>query len=544
MSKRRDRTPGSGANGDLRLVSRRKFVTTAAAAGAGLTIVPRHVLGRGFQAPSDTVNIATVGFSGMGASNTRNVMSQNIVAICDVDDALVDQRLAQIKTAASQAPGQQGSGGPTGRRRQQPSKAQQAANEKRPAQNGAENLRRFADTQMPKLARYKDYREMLAKQKDIDAIIVATPDHMHAAIAAAAMDVGKHVYVQKPLVWSVEEARHLAKKARAMPKLVTQMGNQGHSTDGARTGYEYITGGAIGDVREVHVWTNRPRGYWPQGIPRPAPMPPADPDQPTRWNGAAVDARLAAALAGSYPVPSGLAWDLFLGVAPEVEYHPIYHPFNWRGWVDWGQGALGDMGAHLIDHPFWSLNLGMPTEIETLSTPFNGVCFPTATTTYYEFPARGNMPAVKLTWYDGGLLPPKPEEIGDATLNGEGGILYIGTKGKMMQETYGANPTLLPQSAHEAYGEPKPKLARVPHQEHEMNWVEAIKGKAEISCPFEYAGPLTEVMLLGIVSLRARGKIHYDGANMRVTNTVREGNRETDANQFLRREYRSGWKLT
>jgi predicted dehydrogenase len=247
---------------------------------------------------------------------------------------------------------------------------------------------------------------------------------------------------------------------------------------------------------------------------------------------------------GDFKVPASLDWNLFLGAAPEVPYHPIYHPFNWRGWVDWGQGALGDMGAHLIDHPFWSLKLGMPTIIETRSTPFNGATFPTATTTYYDFPARGNMPAVRMTWYDGGLTPPKPEEIGDEQLNGEGGILYIGSKGKMMQETYGLNPRLLPQSLHDSYGMPKTQLKRVAHEEHEMNWVEAIRGQAEISCPFDYATQLTEVMLLGIVALRAGSKIHYDGANMKVTNMVRlGGERVVDPNDFLKRENRAGFEL-
>ena len=524
-------------------VTRRKFVKTAAAAGAGLTIVPRHVLGRGFQAPSDTVNIATVGIGGMGGSNTRALMSQNFVAICDVDSALMDERLEGFKKVAENPPSQVGPMTRQGRVRVL-SKAQEEANARRPRQDDAANLKRFADN-IPKMQKYKDYREMLDKSKDIEAVVIATPDHMHAPIASAAMSLGKHVYVQKPLCWSVQEARHLAKKAKENPKLVTQMGNQGHSYDGARTGYEYITGGAIGDIREIHVWTNRPFGYWPQGIPRPAPMPAVQENsRAPQWRGRLLEARMAAAMHGDYPVPSGLDWNLFLGAAPEVPYHPIYHPFNWRGWVDWGQGALGDMGAHLIDHPFWSLKLGMPTIVETKSTPFNDATFPTATTTYYEFPARGNMPAAKLTWYDGGLTPPKPVEIGDTELNSEGGILYIGSKGKMLQETYGSNPQLLPKSLHDSYGAPKAKLPRVAHEEHEMNWVEAIKGKAEISCPFEYAAPLTEVMLLGIVALRARSKIHYDAANMRVTNMVRlGGERVIDPNQFLTRENRPGFEL-
>jgi predicted dehydrogenase len=518
-------------------VSRRKFVTTVAGTGAALTIVPRHVLGRGFQAPSDTVNIATVGIGGMGGTNTRNLMSQNIVAIADVDWSLVENRFATYKADLVRM---QNAAPPS--RRRDPTQAQLDANARRPAQNTARNLERFLEMQLPKLQRYRDYREKFDKQKDIDAVVVATPDHMHAAVASAAMDLRKHVYVQKPLCWSVEEARHLARKAK-QSGVMTQMGNQGHSSDGARLGYEYITGGAIGDVREVHVWTNRPLGYWPQGIPRPAPLPPMDAQRPLGWNGMGVEARVAAALAGRFPIPDQLSWDLFLGVAPPVEYHPLYHPGNWRGWVDWGQGALGDMGAHLIDHPFWSLNLGLPTAIETRSTPFNGVCYPSATTTHYEFPARGNMPAVKMTWHDGGFAPPKPDEIGDETLNGEGGILYIGSKGKMLQNTYGANPRLLPKSLHDSYGAPKPRLKRVAHEEHEMNWVEAIKGKAQISCPFESAAPLTEVMLLGVVALRAGGKIRYDGANRRVTNSITTGSKIIDPNEFLTREYRDGWKL-
>ncbi len=416
-----------------------------------------------------------------------------------------------------------------------PSKAQQAANAKWTPETGNTGVKRFVDQQLPKLKKYKDYREMIDKQKDIDGVIIATPDHMHAVIASAAMDAGKHVYVQKPMCWSVHEARHLAKRAQEK-KVVTQMGNQGHSQDDARIGQEYLMAGAIGDVTEVHVWTNRPLGYWPQGVPRPAAASTTDVDT-LRWNNDGITRRLAAAMKGNFTVPTGLDWNLFLGVAPEVEYHPLYHPFNWRGWVDWGQGALGDMGAHLIDHPVWGLKLGLPTVIETISTPFNKLSFPNATTTYYEFAARGSMPAVKLTWYDGGLTPAKPEEMADEErLNGEGGILYIGTKGKMLQNTYGGRPRLLPMSRHNSYGAPPEKLARIPHQSHEMNWVNAIRGREEISCPFSYAAHLTEIMLLGVAALRAGTKLRYDGANMRFTNN-------DGANEFLTREYRQGFSL-
>ena len=513
--------------------SRRQFLQSAAAAAAGVTIVPRHVLGgAGFQAPSDTFNVAGVGVGGMGRSNLTALASQNIVALCDVDFPHVDRRYKDLETQLTQA-------------RKQLSDLKANPNAPPPAAGPGRTLSpevrmRNAEQRVANLAaliekagkakRYQDYRQMLAEQKDIDGVVVATPDHLHAPIAMAAMSLGKHVYVQKPLCWSVHEARALAKKA-AETKVVTQMGNQGHSLDDARKAIEYIQGGHIGDVTEVHIWTNRPHAYWPQGVPRPG----ATQVDETSWNSKSVADRLANAL-GTHPVPQGLAWDLFLGPAPVVPYHPIYHPGNWRGWVDWGQGALGDMGAHLVDHPFWALELGMPTTIETISTPFNGASYPTATMTYYEFAARGSKPAVKLTWYDGGFMPRRPEELGETKLTGEGGVLYIGSKGKLMHDTYGANPRLLPQSLHDAVGTPTQTLPRIATS-HEMNWVEAAKGKTQASSPFEYAARLTEVMLLGIVSLRAGTKIHYDGQAARVTNVP-------SANQFLTREYRTGWTLS
>lgn len=527
-------------------VTRRTFIratASAAATGASLMIVPRHVLGQGLTPPSDTVNIATVGIGGRGAQVTQNLMSQNIVAVCDVDFALLESRLETwrntafpITGPAPQAPGGGSAGQGTTARRPAwtdfgPSKAQQEAGARWERPEQRDLLRRFVTDQIPRMARYRDYREMLEKQKDIDAVVVATPDHMHAVIASAAMSLGKHVYVEKPLTWSVHEARHLARRA-AETKVVTQMGNQGHSQDGARRGQEYLRSGVLGEIREVHVWTNRPYAYWPQGIPRPSSAAP-----PNSWNNAAIMARLANAMASAdYRVPEKLSWDLFLGVAPWVEYHPVYHPFNWRGWVDWGQGALGDMGAHLIDHPVWGLELGLPSTVETLSTPFNGASYPAATTTYYEFPARDGRPPVRLIWYDGGLLPPRPEELGDFPLDPGGGVLYIGSKGKMLQDTYGANPRLLPVDLHNSTGAPPEQLPRIPHQSHEMNWVNAIRGLEEPSCPFSYAAHLTEIMLLGVVALRANAKLHYDGEAMRVTNVAK-------ANDYLTREYRGGYSL-
>jgi predicted dehydrogenase len=521
-------------------IPRREFLTKAAVGGAALTIVPRHVLGRGYTPPSDLLNIAGVGCGGMGRQNLINLSSQNIVAFCDVDWGYagksldrMDEDIKRLQTRMNQPPPEP----KPGESRPEFDRAK--------AQARLDNMIRFKNEHIPKAKRYQDFREMLDKQKDIEAVVVATPDHMHAPIALAAMEVGKHVYVQKPLCWSVDEARKLGQKAKDT-KLATQMGNQGHSSNDGRTAIEYVWAGAIGDVREVHIWTNRPLGFWPQGVPRPEPLK-TSPDD-LHWNGQGVNMRLAAALAGNYPVPDTLAWDLFLGVGPQVEYHPIYHPFNWRGWVDWGVGAIGDMGAHLIDHSFWALNLGLPTNVETVSTPFNGASYPQATLTFYDFPARGPaslphgksaanekmLPPVKLTWYDGGFMPRKPEELGEEELNKEGGALLIGTKGKLLYETYGYHPRLLPKSLHDSFGKPPEKLPRIANEAHEMNWVDAAKGKTQASCPFEYASRLTEVMLLGVVALHAGKKIDYDAANMRVTNVL-------PANDHLKREYRQGW---
>jgi len=519
--------------------SRRQFVSTAGLAAAGFVIVPRHVLGRGFQAPSDRLNIAFVGVGGRGRSDMTNMSSENIVAMCDIDwsyaekgfasldldiaalQKRIDDNIVEVRVPASAR--NEGAAPAITTRPMTPLERSRAI-------ANVERQRRLK-TAIPKATRHQDYRRMLEQQKDIDAVVVATADHLHAGIALAAMDLGKHVYVEKPLTWSVAEARQLTRRA-AETKVATQMGNQGHSLDDGRMAVEYLWSGAIGEVKEVHIWTNRPLGYWPQGVPRPAPLKTAEQD--LKWNGPGINARLGAAMMGNYPLPDGIAWDLLLGPAPWVDYHPVYHPFNWRGWVDWGSGPLGDMGAHLIDHAYWALELGFPTTIETVSTPFNGLSFPHATSTFYEFPARGKQPAVKMTWYDGGLLPPKPVEIGDEELNKGGGTLVIGTKGKLLYDTYGVKPRLLPKTLHESFGLPARKLARIPDELHEMNWVEAAKGKTPPSCPFEYAAKLTEVMLLGIVSLRAGKKIVYDAANMRVTN-------DAGANEFLTRQARSGW---
>ncbi len=519
-----------GENNPSPTVSRRSFIAKTAVSAAAFTIVPRHVLGRGYTPPSDLLNVAGVGVGGMGRQNLINLYDQNVVAICDVDWGYANKGFDRLDTEIDTW--QKRLANPPTLTPEQIAEGMQPFNPER-AKIRIERMQRLKDVHLPKVKRYADFREMLDKQKDIDAVFVATPDHMHATIALASMDLKKAVYVQKPLTWSVAEARQLAKRA-AETKVATQMGNQGHSTDDARTVIEYVQSGAIGEVREVHIWTNRPLGFWPQGVPRPEPLNPSSPAP--GWSGHDVNVREGAALAQeATPIPPELNWNLFLGIAPEVPYHPIYHPFNWRGWVDWGMGAIGDMGAHLIDHSMWALDLGYPTTVETISTPFNNASYPLATQTFYEFPARGSKPPVKLTWYDGGLLPPKPIELPDnEQLNKGGGALLVGTKGKLLHDTYGLRPRLLPASLHTSVGTPPKKLPRIPNEDHELNWVNAAKGTTQSSSPFEYAAKLTEVMLLGVVALRAGRKIEYDGAAMRVTNVAA-------ANDFLQRTPRAGW---
>lgn len=509
-------------------ITRRKFVASTGGAAVGAMIVPRRVLGGpGYSAPSDTVNVAVVGCGGQGATNAAELVDggQNIVALADVDFGFVDQAMARRTKNRD------------GSANQKFIKLQEAYG---------------------KAKRHADFRKMLEAHKDVDGVIVATPDHTHAVIAKAAMEMGKHVYVEKPLTYTVQEARMLRDVARRT-KVVTQMGNMGHSNDTARLVNEWIQAGVLGQIKEVHVWTNRP--IWPQGVPRPGkPAAAAGPqDQmatalalPENWTTRGVSKGFAAAMAGNYSAPSGLDWDLFLGPAPDVPYHPIYHPFNWRGWSDWGTGAIGDMAAHLIDHPYWALGLTYPTSIEATSTPWGmdsdnkPASFPLSSRVTYHFPARGAQPPVTIYWSDGGLMPARPDLLpDDVPLERGGGVIYIGEKGILMHETYGTKPRLFPESLKEVAEKVPKTYPRIETNDdpqkspkHRMNWAKTIMGKDKASSPFDYAGPLTETMLLGVVAMRAgQGKkVYYDGETGRITNP-------TDANQYLHREYRKGWTL-
>jgi len=455
-------------------ISRRSFVGSVAAA-AGVMIVPRHVLGGpGYQAPSDRLNIATVGVSGQGNVNTRACAKENIVALCDVDDV----RAAGVYKS------------------------------------------------YPNAKTYRDFRVMLETQKDIDAVIVATPDHSHAVIAMAAMQLGKHVYVQKPLTRTLWEARMLTETARKY-KVVTQMGNQGHSGEGVRLIQEWINDGAIGKVREVHCWTNRP--IWPQGMPRP----------------------------NDYPaVPDGLDWDLWIGPSTMREYHPAYHPFSWRSWFDFGAGALGDMACHVMDASYTALQLGYPTDVaayiayqvvERERADGRGVSrqrldykdsYPMASVVHYNFPQRSkNLPAVKLHWYDGGILPERPEELEPERRLPESGTIFVGEKGKLMSETYSESPRLIPETRMKAYRQPKKTIPRVDKANHEQNWIDACKGKTTAVSNFDYSGPFTETVLLGCLAILMPGKkLAWDGPNLTVTN-------DKVANQYVKPQFREGWSL-
>lgn len=526
------------ADHDPSRISRRTFVRDTGRAAAALAIapmiVPRHVLGGfGFRPPSRTLNIGCVGIGGMGMENMSVLVQagENIVAVCDVDFPFVERSLA-------------------GRLR--PAQGQTSA---------APEARRLKEA-YEKAAKYDDFRVMLERQKDIDAVVIATPDHTHGIIAAAAMRAGKHVYLQKPLTYSIYEARLLARLARET-RVTTQMGNQGHSREGTRRIAEIVGAGVLGPVHEVHVWTDRPQRYWAQGIPRPEPITSPVLGAPTaasapvtgatrevssaggvvvppRWNMRAVDNAVLHAMAlDAHAPPPGLHWDLFLGPAADEPYHPVYHPFSWRGWPEFGVSAIGDMGAHLIDQPFWALELGSPSSVIASSTPWGGTrenpgAYPLAMTARYEFPARGEKPPVTMVWYDGGLLPALSLDIELPRRDGGGGVI-IGERGYLTYETYGDNPKVYPEALSARSAAVPKSLPRI-EVPHEVNWAQACKGEGVASCPFEYAAPLTEVMLLGIAALRAgqSRKILYDGPAMQVTNIP-------EANAYLTRAFRDGW---
>ncbi len=440
-------------------VNRRTFLGTAAASTA-FTIVPRYVLGgAGHTAPSDKVNIAGIGVGGMGFSNLRQLESQNIVALCDVDH---------------------------------------------------KNAKRAFD-RYPKAKRYKDYRKMLDQQKDIDAVLIATPDHTHAVITIAAMQAGKHVYCQKPLTHTVKEARDVARVAKETG-VVTQMGIQGRSGEGIKLLCEWIWDGAIGKIEQVDSWCSL--AYYPPGQ--------------AYWCTTHYDVPKE-----KPPVPKDLDWDLWLGPAGWRDYHPTYHPGRWRAWYDFGCGMMGDRGVHTLDSVFTSLKLGQPEVVSASASNVNKQTHPISSIVNYYFGARGDLPPVKLTWYEG-IEVPRPEELEDkAKLPREGGILFKGEKGTIMAGVYGDSPRIIPQTKMKAYKRPPKTLPRI-KTTHEMEWVNAIKEGRQANADFLYSGALTEFVLLGNLAKRTQSKLYYDADKGEITNN-------DQANQLLHKKYRTGW---
>jgi predicted dehydrogenase len=445
--------------------NRRDFLKSTTVAGTGILTAswgfwpgaaradePRRL------GPNDRLNVAFIGAGGRGSGNLGSVgRTENVVALCDVDEG---------RAAAA--------------------------------------FRRF-----PKAAKYQDFRVMLDKQRDIDAVVVSTPDHQHAVASAAAIRLGKHVYCEKPLTHDVWEARQL-KDLAAKHHVATQMGNQGTATDGLRTSVEIIRSGAIGEVRVVHIWTNRP--IWPQNI--------------------------AQRPKGEEP-PKTLNWDMWLGTAPSRSYNQAYVPFKWRGWWDFGTGAIGDMACHTMNLAYMSLNLGAPTSIVAdLATPINAETAPEGCTVTYEFPARrnlppgqGELPACRLLWYER-RLPPSALFQGQKA--SESGCLLIGSKGTLYcSSENGDLRRLMPENDFRDYQPPKPTLPRSPG--HHAEWIRACKGGPPAMSNFDYSGPLTEMALLGNVAIRAGERVTWDASHLRATPTA--------AQRFIRREYRQGWTL-
>ncbi len=480
--------------------NRRSFIKTGAVAASSFMIVPRHVLGKGFIAPSDKLNLAAIGAGGKGWGDIRNAWNdgkENVVALCDVDTA-------QAKNA----------------------------------------IEKF-----PKAKLYSDFREMLEKQKDIDAVTISTPDHVHGVAAMTAMQLGKHVYVQKPLTHNIYETRQLTEGARKY-KIVSQMGNQGASNPGQQQMIEWFKKGLIGDVDTVHIWTNRP--VWPQGIP----VPTEKKDLPASM--------------------SKENWDLFIGPAEYVDYHPLYHPFKWRGWWNFGTGALGDMGCHLIDPPFRVLELGYPTEVECsvgqiflqdwVPEYIPEGCPPSSSVQLKFNATKNNKKDINMVWSDGGIRPFHPAIIPASDSIGEegsaNGVMMMGEKGVMTCGTYGLAPKIYLNTG-EVIEMPKDydggiKNYKMAEYGHQTSWVEAVKAgfnskeHKALTSSFDYSGPLTETVIMGNLAIRSyqestggsgrgrkfagRQKLLWDGENTKITNY-------DEANKFVGRKYRDGWKL-
>jgi predicted dehydrogenase len=464
-------------------LSRRQFLQTSSIglALSSLTIIPSQGLGQSNRVPPNSkITLAGIGLGGQGTENMvalQKLPEVQVVAVCDVN--------------------REGGG----------YQSWYWAEGKERRISGREPVRRLMDDfyaqkqpsgQYRGVKAYTDFRELLEKE-DVDAVMVATPDHTHAVITMAALRRGKHVYCEKPLTYSVFEARQVAELARKA-KVATQCGNQGQATDAARVTQEIIADGAIGQVREVQVWSGPRFWSWPTWEGRP-------PETP--------------------PIPDGLDWDLWLGPAPARPYHPAYHPWTWRNWLDFGTGLLGDLGLHKLSTVFKALNLGHPSSVEGSATILSPETFPLGEIVKFEFPARGNLSPVTLTWYDGGLKPPRPPEFDDDDVLQD--VIYIGDKGKLMGNR------LIPESRMDSYKLPSKTLPRSPG--HYQEWVNACRGGPSAGANFvDHAALVTEVCLLGNIAVRSQKKLRWDGAKLQFLN-------DQAANRTLHREYRQGWTL-
>jgi len=464
-----------------RHLSRRKFIaksTTLAAA----SIVPRHVLGGpGHIQPSDQLNVAVIGTGGQGIVNIKNLLQHSdvkITAVCDV---------AQFWDNSDLYYKHNGGRGPAIK-----------AIEEHYRQTGSEGHHGCKV--------YVDFRLMLEKSgKDIDAVVVATPNHVHAVASMAAILAGKGVYCEKPLTHSVYEARRIAQAARET-KVATQLGNQGHSSDDIRRAVEWVGDGAIGKIQEVHAWAGENR--IPKFTERPKETP---------------------------PVPDGLNWDLWLGPASERPYHPAYAPLLWHYWWDFGGGKLGNFGCHTLDTAVWALDLEHPTLVEASSTQLSRETTPIASMCHYKFPARGMQPLIDLFWYDGGIRPPRPDCLEPGrNLPRNGGSMLIGDDGAILSGVWSASPRIIPERKMRDYEQPNPIIPR--SKGHHRDWIDACKGGPPPSSNFEYGARLTEIVLLGVVALRTGTTLHWDGPNMKATNAPQLG-------PVIHGHFRNGWEI-
>jgi predicted dehydrogenase len=464
--------------------SRRRFVTATASTVAAATILPRHVLGGpGFVAPSDKVNVGLIGAGGQGRTNTRSLMQEEDCQVIALADPCEEWDLSPYYYK-----GKAGSG---------------------PVKEEIEEKYK-EKTPNYKCKVYEDFRKMLDKEKEIDAVLIATPDHLHAYVSILAMKAGKHVYCEKPLTRDIAEGRLVAKVAKETG-VATQMGNHGRSSEGHRQTAEWLWDGAIGQVREVHAWGGA--GGFATGKGRPEDTP---------------------------DVPPELNWDLWLGPSEWRPYHPAYAPFNWRGWWAFGGGGLPDLAPHHIDPAFNALELDTPLTVEATAPGVDEEVCSTGVLATYRFGPRGDKGPLTVYWYDGGLRPPTPLGVDPddpiQRLGDEGhGILFIGEKGMITAAGWSGMPRLLPLELHREYKRPAKTLPRV--EGHHADWIQACKGGTPACSNFDYASRLNELILLGSVALRTKKLLKWDRENMKATNAP-------EADQYLTgAPYRKSWEL-